>query len=426
MSAAVDIRREQGRSVRQIVRRRQIASFGSHTADEARDILERSSAERLPELVPLKNMRMAASAFAYFRGAVPLMAHDLASQPHTGLLVQLSGDAHIRNLGAYAAPDGRLLFDLNDFDETIRGPFEWDLKRLATSILLAGLEAGHSERSSADACRAAINRYVRWMTRFARMPLLEVARFGIHRLKSVEPVHAALEKAIRQTPAHTLSQLTLNGRFRSNPPLLRPLDTDEATPVLAALHPYQQTLAPERQHLLSFYRPVDLAFKVVGTGSVGLRDYCIYLEGNNEHDALFLQVKEEPDSAWATCLPNAHPPTHNGQRVAEGQRAMQVSSDPLLGWTSIDNRHYLVRQLADHKGSVELDDLAGDGLAAYALLCGELLARAHARTGDPAQLAGYIGLGDRFAESIADFAHGYAHQTIADWQAHRASFDPLQ
>ena len=180
-------------------------------------------------------------------------------------------------------------------------------------------------------------------------------------------------------------------------------------------------LLPERQHFLSFYRPIAVAFKVVGTGSVGLRDYCIYFEGNGPADPLFLQIKEEPDSAYTAYLPDAHPARHNGQRTAEGQRAMQFQSDPFLGWTHIRGRQFLVRQLNDHKGSIELDDLAGGGLEAYAEVCGELLARGHARSGDPLALAGYLGSGDGFAQALAKFGSLYADQTEKDWQDLRRS-----
>jgi uncharacterized protein (DUF2252 family) len=189
--------------------------------------------------------------------------------------------------------------------------------------------------------------------------------------------------------------------------------------VLAALGPYRETLEPQRQHLLSLYRPVDVAFKVVGTGSIGLRDYCIYLEGNGRSDPLFLQMKEEVTSAYSAYLPDAHPAQHNGQRTVEGQRAMQVQSDPFLGWTRMDGRDYLVRQLNDHKGSIELSDLAGSGLSAFAEICGELLARGHARSGDPQVIAGYVGAGDGFAAAIAKFGSAYADQTEKDWQTLR-------
>jgi uncharacterized protein (DUF2252 family) len=392
--------------------------------NSAAELLARSMKGRVPALIRLKYKLMAASPFGYFRGAVPVMAADLAVLPSTGLTVQLCGDAHVRNLGAFAAPDGRLVFDINDFDETIRGPFEWDLKRMAASLVLAGRESGHKESAAREAVEKCIERYAAQMRDFARMPLLEVNHFQVHRLEQVEPVLDALLKAERATPQHTLEQLTesasdLSGAprlFKQQKPTLTRVTGRQAAVVLAALGPYSQMLEPQRQHLLSLYHPVDVAFKVVGTGSVGLRDYCVYFEGNGPGDSLFLQIKEEPASSYAPYLPDAQPPHHNGQRVAEGQMAMQVQSDPFLGWTHFAGRDYLVRQLNDHKGSIELGDLAGSGLEAYAEVCGELLARGHARSGDPLILAGYIGTGDGFAEALAKFGVAYADQTEKDWK----------
>jgi uncharacterized protein (DUF2252 family) len=190
---------------------------------------------------------------------------------------------------------------------------------------------------------------------------------------------------------------------------------------LGALGPYRIMLEPQRQHLLSLYRPVDVAFKVVGTGSVGTRDYCIYFEGNGPKDPLFLQIKEEPASGYTAYLPEARPAAHNGERVVEGQRAMQVQSDPFLGWTHMAGRHFLVRQLNDHKGSIAIEDLGGTGLEAFAEVCGELLARGHARSGDPLMIGGYIGNGDRFAQALAGFGVAYADQTEKDWRELRRS-----
>jgi uncharacterized protein (DUF2252 family) len=402
-------------------------------------LLERSMRGRVPALIKLKYQLMAASPFGYFRGAVPVMAADLAVLPNTGIVCQLCGDAHVRNLGAYAAPDGRLVFDINDFDETIRGPFEWDLKRMAASLVLAGREAGQKDGAARQAVEKCIERYAGQMRAFAEMPSLEVARYQVHRLTQVEPVHAALQKAERATPLHTLEQLTEavpavkpskesgedsaspERRFKEQKPMLTRVSAAQAKAVLASLAAYREMLLPERQHLLSLYLPLDVAFKVVGTGSVGLRDYCIYCEGNGPADPLFLQVKEEPLSAYSPYLPDAHPAAHNGRRVAEGQRAMQVQSDPFLGWTHFAGRDYLVRQLNDHKASIELEDLAGGGLAAYAELCGELLARGHARSGDPLTIAGYLGTGDGFAGTLAKFGVLYADQTEKDWQALKKS-----
>ena len=382
---------------------------------------------RVPALIQLKYQLMAASPFGYFRGAAPVMAADLAVLPSTGIICQLCGDAHVRNLGAFAVPDGRLVFDINDFDETIRGPFEWDLKRMAASLVLAGRASSHKESAVRETVERFVARYAAQMRAFAKMPSLEVGRFQVHRLGQVEPVLDALLKAERATPLHTLEKLTEPStssgkdkpgaprRFIESEPTLTRVTGRKAAAVLASLGSYREMLEPQRQHLLSLYRPVDVAFKVVGTGSVGLRDYCIYFEGNGPKDPLFLQIKEEPASAYAPYLPDAAPPRHNGQRVAEGQKAMQAQSDPFLGWTRISGRDYLVRQLNDHKGSIDLEDLEGGGLEAYAEVCGELLARGHARSGDPLILSGYIGSGDGFAEALAKFGAAYADQTEKDW-----------
>jgi uncharacterized protein (DUF2252 family) len=392
-------------------------------------LLARSMRGRVAPLAKLKYELMAASPFGYFRGAVPVMAADLATLPNTGIISQLCGDAHVRNLGAYAAPDGRLVFDINDFDETIRGPFEWDLKRMAASVTLAGRGASHKDSASRAAVEHFIEHYSAQMRLFARMPLLQIGRHQVHRLSQVTPIHDAMLKAERALPLHTLDQLTEpvfgksgpTRRFKEIKPMLTRVTGAQASAVLASLGPYRQILEPQRQHLLSFYKPVDVAFKVVGTGSVGLRDYCVYLEGNGPEDPLFLQIKEEPDSGYAPYLPDAHSPHHNGQRVAEGQRAMQIQSDPFLGWTHIGNRHYLVRQLNDHKGSINLEDLAGGALIAFAEVCGELLARGHARSGDPAVIAGYLGSGDGCAEALGKFGALYADQTERDWEDLRRS-----
>src|ERR1039457_5394046 len=392
-------------------------------------LLARSMHGRVPALIKLKYELMELSPFGYFRGAVPVMAADLAVLPSTGIVSQLCGDAHVRNLGAYAAPDGRLVFDINDFDETIRGPFEWDLKRMAASVTLAGRGSGHKESSARQAVEKCIERYAAQMRAFAEMPGIEVGRYQVHRLGQAEPVHNALVKAERATPQHTLEQLTQPAstqpgaprRFKEMKPTLTRVTGAQAAAVLASLGPYREMLEPHRQHLLSFYRPVDVAFKVVGTGSVGLRDYCVYFEGNGPGDPLFLQIKEEPASAYTPWLPDAHPTHHNGKRTAEGQRAMQLQSDPFLGWTHIGGRQYLVRQLNDHKGSIAIEDLAGVNLKAYAEVCGELLARGHARSGDPQVIAGYLGSGTAFAEALGKFGGLYDDQPEKDWQQLRRS-----
>jgi len=391
-------------------------------------LLERAERGRVPALLNLKHQLMAQSPFVFFRGAAPIMAADLALIPNTGIEAQICGDAHVRNLGAFAAPDGRLVFDINDFDETIRAPFEWDLKRMAASIVLAGRESRHKEASSREAVQQCILRYCEHMRAFARLPLLDVARFQVHRIGDVQPVHAALVKAERATPLHSLDQLTEPApgkpgtrRFKEIKSCLSRITGSQAEKIINSLAPYREVLEPQRQHLLSLYHPIDVAFKVVGTGSVGLRDYCIYFEGNGPNDPLFLQIKEEAPSVYAPYLSGVRPHPHNGQRVVTGQRAMQLQSDPFLGWTHIGSRQFMVRQLNDHKGSIDLADLAGSGLIAFAEVCGELLARGHARSGDPLVISGYLGNGQAFAEALARFGSLYADQTEKDWQTLRRS-----
>jgi uncharacterized protein (DUF2252 family) len=265
------------------------------------------------------------------------------------------------------------------------------------------------------------------------MPIIVAARYLVHGLHRVDPISKVLLKAERATPQHTLESLTVpvdadkakskadlplagDRVFKEHKPFLTRVTGAKAREVLGSLTEYSESLLPERRHFLSFYQPMDVAFKVVGTGSVGLRDYVIYFQGNGPGDPLFLQIKEEARSAYEPYL-GFIGPRHQGQRVAEGQRAMQLQSDPFLGWTTIANRDYLVRQLNDYKGSLELPELKGEGLIDYAQVCGELLARGHARSSDACVIAGYIGNGKRFDEAILEFAEAYAEQTQKDWQA---------
>jgi uncharacterized protein (DUF2252 family) len=427
-------------------------------------LLRESLRGRLPRLFPLRYRLMAASPFGFFRGAVPVMAYDLSRLPNSGVVTQLCGDAHVRNLGAYAGIDGNLVFDINDFDETLRGPFEWDVKRLSTSLLLAGRAAHIKNSASNQAASHFLERYRKSMGLFADMPVLELARHQVRRLDHTAAVAAVLDKAERSTPLHNLETLTAplaskqgkhhnkstasiksrssgNSKtsdksatssnseatsgsntdstriFNSTPPTLERVTGSERDAVLDSLTLYRKNLQPDRRHFLDQYRPVDVAFKVVGTGSVGLRDFCVYLEGNGPDDPLFLQIKEEAPSAWTAFVTDPPAtPTHQGRRVAEGQRAMQLQSDPFLGWTTLDNRDFLVRQLNDHKGTIDLESLSPEILISYADLCGELLARGHARSGNPAALHGYIGKSPRFDTAILKFSQAYADQTELDWK----------
>jgi uncharacterized protein (DUF2252 family) len=423
-------------------------------------LLEVSTRGRVPALVTRKNELMAESPFGYFRGAVPVMAYDLSLVGNTGICSQLCGDAHVRNLGAFAGPDGRLIFDINDYDETIVGPFEWDVKRMATSLVLAGRAGGTKDARCREAAMLFLERYRLMMVAFATMPVLEVARFQVHRLQSISPIAGILRAAERATPMHNLLALTeLEGAatqgkkssqprqkrqkaakksgksgaterperiFKTLPPTLKRVTGALAEQVVGSLTNYAQSLLVERRHFLAQYRPVDVAFKVVGTGSVGLRDYCVYMEGNGRRDPLFLQIKEETHSGYAPYIDRAlgtgghkagrKAKQHEGRRVVEGERAMQLQSDPFLGWTTMEGRDYLVRQLNDHKASIQLEDLKAVGLLEYAEVCGEMLARGHARSGDSSMVAGYLGTSTRFDDAVSAFAMAYADQTEIDWK----------
>ena len=253
------------------------------------------------------------------------------------------------------------------------------------------------------------------------LPVLDAARYQVHRLAGVRPISKVLRKAERSTPLHTLESLTeatADGvRFKSQPPLLQRVTGDEADAVLGGLAAYTESLLPERRHFFRQFKVRDVAFKVVGTGSIGLRDYCLYMEGNGSSDPLFLQIKQEVHSVYASHLPpRALTPAHQGQRVAEGQRAMQIQSDPLLGWTTIREQDYLVRQLNDHKAAIDVTTLSSDELTEYGIVCGEMLARGHARSGNAHLIAGYIGDGKQFQSAILTFAEAYARQTVSDWK----------
>jgi uncharacterized protein (DUF2252 family) len=383
------------------------------------EIILEANRQRIPELVPIKMARMAVCPFSCFRGSVPVMAADLAILPATGIPVQICGDAHVRNLGAYAGPDGRLIFDINDFDETIRGPWEWDLKRLAASLVLAGREAGNAEHQCRDAVMTCARIYRTKMAEFSRMTCLEVHKYRIHRQFSGRTGVSVLQRAERATPEHTLAKLTVRRGakriFREIKPVLTHPSKSRAKQVLQSIKPYRKTLPGCSQAALDFYRPVDVAFKIVGTGSVATNDYVVlHLAGTGAKDPLFLQIKEALQSAYAPYVKSPERKMHQGQRVVHGQRMLQVQSDIMLGWTSIGGADYLVRQLSDHKASISDEDLKGAGLIEYAITCGEVLAKGHARSGDPAVLAGYLGGNDRWDEALAKFAFAYADQTTSD------------
>jgi uncharacterized protein (DUF2252 family) len=333
--------------------------------------------------------------------------------------VQLCGDAHLSNFGLFGTPERRMLFDINDFDETLPGPWEWDVKRMATSIILAGREAKQNRPTRRAAVETFVDSYCRSMAEFSSQPILQVARHVIYREERSEPIHAALRQSERSKPMQLLRQYTQEDRrgqprFRNSRPLIWRVTGKEAKNVLESLKTYRETLSPERRDLFNRFRPIDVGFKVVGIGSVGLRDYVVLFEGNGIKDPLFLQIKQEVKSAYVPYLSD-DTPENQGRRAAQGQRAVQPVSDLLLGWTACAGHEYLVRQLNDHRGSIVLKTLKGGGLASLAKIAGELLARGHARSGDACAIHGYTGKGAKLVSSLRDFASHYADQTEADY-----------
>jgi uncharacterized protein (DUF2252 family) len=365
---------------------------------------------------------MAVSPFGFLRGTSALMAGDIGPMARIGLEVQVCGDAHLLNLGAHASLLGHLIFDLNDFDETCQGSFEWDLKRIAASFVVAGREAERSEPTCGEAVRLLAAAYLDGLARCAEMPVLDVARLEIGPRSAGKPLAPIFTKARQNTPAELLEKATRPGaggyaRFRREPPLLVPLGERDRRQVFGALASYRVSLGLIRQQLLDAYTPHDAAFKVVGTGSVGVDDYLVLLYGNGTLDPLFLQVKEQDPTCWRPWLRGApyrqlHP--HDGRRAVEGQLRTQTVADPFLGWTELGGKEFMVRQWSDHKASVSVGLLARGAFLDYAVLCGEVLAMAHARTGDAAMLSGYCGRGGAMGDALAAFAAAYADQVEAD------------
>ncbi|MFD7448486.1 DUF2252 domain-containing protein [Kitasatospora sp. NPDC059827] len=427
-------RRRTGRAARERVSRSEHGRWiPAADRPDPLGLLEAQGADRVARLLPIRYGRMADSPFGYLRGAAAVMAADLGAVPDTELTVQLCGDAHLLNFGVYASPERALLFDVNDFDETHPGPFEWDVKRLAASIAVAARDRGQDDDRARRAARTAVLGYAAAMRRLAGLGELDVwySRIDtadllalVRRTKRRKAVEAGLDRARRRTSLQAFGKLTeeRDGRRRiiSAPPLVEELERSELRGVGKVFSDYRATLAEDRRVLLDRYRFVDAAMKVVGVGSVGTRCYIVLLEGRDTRDPLFLQLKE----AGRSVLEDHLPPTrleaevaahHGGRRVVTGQHLMQAASDIFLGWTTGPaGRHFYGRQLRDMKGSVEVDTMTASGLRAYADLCGRALARAHARTGDRLAVAGYLGGADTFADAVADFALLYADRTAAD------------
>jgi uncharacterized protein (DUF2252 family) len=404
-------------------------------------ILQAQDAERLPELVPIRHGRMSLSPFSFLRGSAAVMAADLAAAPDTGLTVQLCGDAHLMNFGLFGSPERRLVFDINDFDETWPGPWEWDVKRLAASLAVAGRANGYGRKVRRGIVLAMAERYRLAMAEFAAMRDLDVwyARADVDDLTAT--LGAELDKVRRKqldkirTKAMTRDSLqaykklttAVDGsrRIVADPPLVVPVRDllpemkwqELADQLRGLLAGYRESLADDRRRLFDRYEFVDMARKVVGVGSVGTRCWIVLLAGRDEHDPLLLQVKEAGQSVLATA-----PAEHEGRRVVDGQRLMQAVSDIFLGWQRVPGfdgrtRDFYVRQLRDWKGAVVAEAMEPIGMRDYAALCGWTLARAHARTGDRIAIAAYLGEDAVVDNALADFAEKYADQTERDHAA---------
>ena len=408
-------------------------------------LLEEQAATRVPELVPIRYGRMLASAFAFYRGGARLMASDLAGSPVSGLNVQLCGDAHLSNFGMFASPERRLVFDINDFDETLPGPWEWDVKRLAASLVVAARENGFSESDQTLAARSTVSGYRETMLQMAAETNLQVWYSSIDvdglvgRLRSqvdakrIKLLEKNLAKSRTRDSMQAMTKLTkvVDGepRIISQPPLIvsardmqvAGLDGDRFVELFRELlRRYRETLQPDRRVLLEQFRFVDLARKVVGVGSVGTRAWILLMLGKDDQDPLFLQFKEAQASVLEEYLPPSIYTSH-GQRVVTGQHLMQASSDIFLGWLAAENpednvsRDFYGRQFRDWKGSIDVEALLPAGLALYGRACGWTLARAHARSGDRIAIASYLGNGDSFDKAIGMWAHAYADQNAEDY-----------
>lgn len=433
-------RRNLGRAQRHACGREHLGDWQPRcNSDTALDILHQQETARVPSLLPLRHARMAASPFAFYRGSAAVFAHDTAPTNHSGLTVQLCGDAHMLNFGLFAGSDRNVVFDINDFDETHPGPFEWDLKRLLVSIVLAGQERHLDTTAIAEAVDAAADQYHHSINHYSRLDNLSIwySRTTItdlitytrqHRRKGLEEaIAAAINEAQRKNMWSAVAKFTTdtpNGRiFRHQPPaLIRiPMDDTVATNIENLYEEYKTTLPSERGRLLDRYRIIDIGHKVVGVGSVGLLAFVTLLQGRDEHDLLVLQAKQAVASVLEPyTAPSAYP--QPGQRVVAGQHLMQADSDQFLGWyAGREGRSFYMRQLRDMKGSIDLNGLTGRVLTSYGALCAATLARAHARSGDPVAIAAYLGDSDKAARALSTFAFTYSEQVHRDWTAYVAA-----
>ncbi len=428
---------EAGRAARKRVQRSALGRWepGNDRVDPIA-VLEQQARTRVPELVRIRYARMAAGRFPFYRGAPAIMAADLAAGPNTGLTVQLCGDAHLSNFGLFASPERALVFDLNDFDETLPGPFEWDVKRLAASIAVAARANGCGDADAVDTAAAAATAYREAMHRLAGLGETEVWYEMVDAEKVSDLISPkdrkltdkVLTKARSRTSLQALDKLTEPGPdgtpcIRQDPPLLLPVPEHQRADLDSVLSNYRNSLPEERRVLLDRYQVRDVAMKVVGVGSVGTRCFIVLLTGRTTGDPLFLQVKQAEESVLAQHL-RASIFRHQGHRVVHGQRLTQAAADIFLGWaTGPEGNFFYWRQLRDMKGSVTIEDMSRTQLRQYAALCGHTLARGHARSGDRVAIAAYLGTGDTFDRAIGEFALAYADQTEMDYETLLAAID---
>jgi uncharacterized protein (DUF2252 family) len=423
------LRRQAGRVLRQKVPRRDHASWAPPSArPDPLELLTEDNRTRLPDLVPVRYGRMLASPFAFLRGSAVIMADDLARTPDTGLPVQACGDAHL-DFGVFATPERNLVFDINDFDETLTGPWEWDVKRLAVSVLLAGRNLQIEDQQATAVAGRAVRAYRDRMAELGAMGPLDVwydrvdvaAVLEIARQERAKDLRRQLRvsKIRQRTSLRALPKLTeLAGgtlKIIDDPPLIGHLDP-EAFNGETMIRAYTESLPPDRRPLLERYRVLDTARKVVGVGSVGTRCYLSLLGDADLRSPLLLQLKEAREAVLAPHTGKSGF-EHQGQRVVVGQRLMQAASDMFLGWTSYRGHDYYVRQYRDMKRSVNLDAMTPAGFASYAEVCGRTLARAHARSGDAATISGYLGSGTVFDQAVVTFADSYTEQVTRDYDA---------
>ena len=423
-------RRAAGRALRNKVPRSSHAVW-TPAADrpDPLGLLEEQNRTRLPHLVPLRYARMAVSPFTFLRGAAIMMAYDLAATPVTGITAQICGDAHLNNFGIYATPERNQVFDVNDFDETLPGPWEWDIKRLAASIVLGGRANSFPAAINKQAVLNCVQAYREHMWKYSEMRHIDVWYSRIDYENSLQFVHPDFrwyinkqrDKSRERSSLQVFPKLTtqIDGklRFKDEPPLIAHLHNDELARQLRGLiETYRPTVQEDRQVLIGKYYCVDVAQKVVGVGSVGTRCYVLLLLGNDSNDPLLLQVKEAQASVLERHLSPGVYPNH-AQRVVCGQRLMQAASDLFLGWTRLGSTDYYLRQLRDMKLTVDIETLIPDGFIEYCRFCGWALARAHARSGDSAQISGYLGKSNTFDRAIVTFAETYADQTAREHAA---------